>query len=170
MGFDGLPKDLKNMVSEFAYDCKWEIVKNDLEMCTTVQEMDISSVFTRNVMWSHKYQAYLPNPLFEFEPIRNYTGSWGDFFDWHAVQEFLWRLDFRRRFVKLVHTRREWRVLFKNDWKNILMLDSFYRFLLYTRVPCFKPLWKPCGFKCMKSFRSPFLSARWWLESGFGDY
>ena len=168
MGFEDLPLDLKNIVSEFCYDCKWEIVEKDLDTCKTLQQMEISSVFTRDVMWSSKYREFLRSPLFEFEPIQNYTGSWADYIDWHAVQEFLWRLDFRRRFVKLVHTRREWRLLFKEDWQNIVMLDAFYRFLLYTRVPCFKPLWKPLGFTCMKSCRSPFRSARWWLEDGFG--
>ena len=168
MGFKALPNDLKNVISSFAYDCKWEITEKDLEMCQTVLEMEISSVFTRNVMWSAKYREYRLNPLIEFEPLQNYTGTWADYFDWHAVQEFLWRLDFRRRFVKLVHTRTEWRLLFKQSWQNIMLLDSFYRFLLYTRVPCFKPLWKPCGFNCLQSFNSPFLSARWWLEDGFG--
>ena len=137
MGFGDLPKDLKNIVSAFAYDCKWGTVETDLKMCEFVREMNISPVFTREVMWSAKYREYRQNPFEVFEPIRNYTGSWADYFDWHSVQELLWRLDFRR-------------------------------FLLYTRVPCFKPLWKPCGFNCLKSYRSPFLSARWFLECDHG--
>jgi len=169
MGFEDLPLDLKNAISAFAYDCKWKIVEKDLETCETLQKMEISSVFTREVMWSVKYSEYRSSPLVEFEPIQNYTGCWADYIDWHSVQEFLWRLDFRRRFVKLVYTRGEWRLLFKEDWQNILLLDAFYRFLLYTRVPCFKPLWLECGFNCMKSWRSPFRSAQWWLEDGFGD-
>jgi len=165
MGFEGLPKDLKNIVSAFAYECKWEIVEKDLDTCKMVKEMELSGVFTRSVMWSAKYRAYIPNPLIEFEPIQNYTGSWADYIDWHVVQELMWRLDFRRKFVKLVHSRQEWRALFKADWRNITLFDNFYCFLLYTRVPCFKPLWKPCGFDCLKSHRSPFLSARWWLDN-----
>ena len=168
MEFTDLPKDLKNVISAFAYGCKWEIVEKDLKMCETVKNMEISWCFTRDVMWSHKYMEYIPSPLICFEPIQNFTGSWSDYFEWHSVQEFLWRLDFRRRFVKLMYSRREWRLLFKKDWKNILMLDAFYRFLLYTRIPCFKPLWEPCGFNAIKSFRSPTVSARWWLEDEFG--
>ena len=164
MGFGGLPKDLKNIVTAFAYDCQWEIVQKDMRMCEMVHTMDLSGVFTRQTMWSDKYRDFIPSPLYEFEPIQNYTGSWDDYIDWHAVQELLWRLDFRRKFVKLVHSRREWRVLFKMDWRSIVLFDNFYRFLLYTRVPCFKPLWKPCGFSCLKTYRSPFLSARWFLE------
>jgi hypothetical protein len=164
MTFDALPKDLKNIVSGFAYDCKWEIALKDMRMCEELSEMDLNSVFTRDVMWSLKYRAYIPCPMKQFEPIQNFTGSWADYIDWHAVQELLWRLDFRRRFVRMVHTRAEWRELFRQNWKNVLIFDGFFRFLLYTRVPCFKPLWKPCGFRQLKSYRSPYVSARWFID------
>jgi len=164
MGFEELPKDLKNIVSAFAYDCRWEIVEKDMEMCELVREMELSGVFTRHLMWSDKYKDFIVNPLHEFEPIQNYTGQWADYIDWHAVQELLWRLDFRRKFVKLVRSREEWRDLFKGDWRSILFFDNFYRFLLYTRVPCLKPLWKPCGFSCLQSYRSSFRAARWRLD------
>lgn len=164
MGFSELPEDLKNIVSSFAFECKWKIVENDLEMCEVVQNMDLSKVFTREAMWSSRYNMYMPNPLLEFEPISNFTGSWADYVDWHAVHEFMWRLDFRRKYVKLVHSRAEWRYLFKTNWRNVEHFDNFYRFLLYTRIPCFKPRWKPAGFSCLQSYRSPFISARWWVE------
>ena len=169
MGFDDLPNDLKNIVSSFAYDCKWETVVKDLKTCEEVQKMQISGVFTREIMWSFKYNEFIPNPLWTFEPIQNFTHTWSDYIDWHAVHEFLWRLDFRRKFVKMVHSRTGWRLMFKESWRNIEKFDSFYRFLLYTRVPCFKPIWLPTGFNCLKSYRSPFLSGRWWVDTGFGD-
>ena len=161
------PIDLKNVISAYAYDCKWKMVEKDIRTCEEVQNMQLSGVFTRNMMWSHKYCEYIPNPLCCFEPIQNFTGTWADFVDWHSVQELLWRLDFRRRFVKLVNTREQWRQLFKKSWKNIASFDAFYCFLLYTRVECFKPLWKTTGFAALTSYRSPFVSARWWFESGF---
>ena len=164
MSFEDLPSVLKSVISGFAWDCNWEMVEKDMNMCKEIECMDISAVFVRDVMWSQKYKTYLPSPLKEFEPICNYTGSWADFFDWHAVQEMLWRLDFRRKFVRIINSREKWRRILSHDWRNIVCLDEFYRFLLYTRVPCFKPLWKPLGFSCMQSYRSPFLSARWWLE------
>ena len=160
------PIDLKNVISAYAYDCKWKMVEKDIRTCEEVQNMQLSGVFTRNMMWSHKYCEYIPNPLCCFEPIQNFTGTWADFVDWHSVQELLWRLDFRRRFVKLVNTREQWRQLFKKSWKNIASFDAFYCFLLYTRVECFKPLWKTTGFTALASFRSPFVSARWWIETG----
>jgi hypothetical protein len=165
MKFLELPKDLKNIVSGFAYDCKWEIVEENLRVCKEIRKMQISIVFTREIMWSAKYRDFIPNPLRVFEPICNFTGLWADYIDWHAVQELLWRLDFRRKFVKLVNSRKEWRELFRVSWRNIEQFDNFYNFLLYTRVPCFKPLWEPCGFDCLKSFRSPYLSARWWVHN-----
>ena len=168
MGFNELPIDLKNIISAFAYDCKWHVTENDLEMCEKIKSMDLSSVFVRDVMWSKKYKEYLPCPLKVFEPISNFTGDWFDYFDWHSVQEFLWRLDFRRRWVKFANSRCQWRTAFVENWQNIKTFDDFYRFLLYTRVPCFKPLWNPCGFNGLKSYRSPHVSARWWLEHNIG--
>ena len=94
MGFQELPKVLKNIVAEFAYDVKWEEMENDLEMCERLHRMEISSVFTRQIMWSKQAREYIPNPLISFVPIRHYTGFWSDYIDWHAVQELLWRLDF----------------------------------------------------------------------------
>ena len=161
------PIDLKNVISAFAYDCKWETVVKDLNTCQELEKMVISPVFLRKMMWSTKYIDFIPNPLICFEPIQNYSGSFADLVDWHAVQELLWRLDFRRRFVKLVNTREQWRTLFKKDWRNIESFDAFFRFLVYTRVECFKPLWKTTGFAALASYRSPFVSARWWLDSGF---
>ena len=164
MGFEGLPLDLKNIISDFAYECKWETVEENLVMCETVKQMHISSVFTREIMWSSKYREYIPCPFRCFEPIQNYSGTWADYIDWCAVTELLWRLDFRRRYVRLMFTRAEWRALFKGDWRNISGFDDFYRFLLYTRVPCFKPLWKPLSFNGLKSFRSPYNPKWWWLS------
>ena len=164
MDFDDLPKDLKNIISGFAYECKWETVEFDLEMCKIVKSMDVSAVFLRRDMWSLKYKRFLPNPLQSFEPIANFTGAWSDFVDWHSVQELLWRLDFRRKFVKVVASRMQWREKFNQDWKNIVLFDGFYRYLLSSRVPCFKPIWKPVGFSCLQSYRSPHISARWFLR------
>ena len=164
MSFDDLPIDLKNIVSEFAYFVKWKTVLKDLETCEKIKKMQLSSVFSREVMWSRMYREYIPNPLHTFEPICNYTGQWKDYVDWHAVEELLWRLDFRRKFVKNLYSRVQWFEKFGQSWCNIAAFDNFYRFLLCTRVPCFKPLYKPQGFSCLKSYRSPYISARWLLE------
>ena len=168
MGFDALPLDLKNIVSDFAYAVPWSETKKDLETCKKVQDADISPVFVRHEMWSAHFERYIPNPCRVFEPIRNFTGQWRDLIDWHAVNELLFRLDFRRKFVKVGGTRAEWFVKFRHNWLTISTFDGFYRFLLCTRVPCFKPLWKPVGFSCLVSWKSPYYSARWLLEDG-GD-
>ena len=164
MGFDALPLDLKNIVSDFAYSVSWLHMVRDLKMCEIVQEMDISGVYLRHDMWSTRYGSHRPNPLRCFEPICNYTGLWKDIIDWHAVKELLYRLDFRRKFVKVGGTRAEWFGKFQRNWLSIGTFDSFYRFLLCTRVPCFKPLWRPVGFSCLSSWHSPYVSARWLLE------
>ena len=53
------PIDLKNVISAFAYDCKWETVEKDLITCEEVQKMNISPVFLRKMMWSTKYTDYI---------------------------------------------------------------------------------------------------------------
>lgn len=164
MGFVALPKDLKNMICAFAYDSDWELVKKDMDVCFEIKTWDITPLFVRDVMWSRKYRQYIPSPLKKFEPIANFTGEWTDYIDWHTVQELMWRLDFRRKAVKYVGSRQTWRTMFKDDWTSVQVFDSFYRFLLYTRVPCFKPLWSTIRFDHLKSYMSPVVSARWWLE------
>ena len=166
MSFSALPKDLKNIVTDFAYEASWENVEENLEMCENIKNMNLSPVLVRLTMWSFKHQAYLPSPLLEFEPICNFTGRWADYIDWSAVQEILFRLDYRRKWVNFVHSRDEWRKMFERDWRNIEQFDSFFRFLMYTNVDCLKPLWKKCGFDCLKSYGYPYVSGRWWL-SGF---
>lgn len=163
MGFDKLPKDLKNIICGFAYNCKWFVVEKDLEMCEVLKNMDLSSVFVRREMWSKAYRQHILNPLLVFHPITMFDGFWGDLIDWHAVEELLFRLDFRRKFVRGFATRDEWRVKFIDNWESIRQFDGFYRFLLCTRVPCFKPIWKDVGFNMLSTHHSPHMSARWFL-------
>lgn len=163
MGFGELPNDLKNIVSDFAFECKWFVMEKDLEMCKVMVNMKLSSVFVRHEMWSRKYGCYMLNPLIVFRPINDFCSFWGDLVDWHAVEELLFRLDFRRKFVRGFATREQWRTKFIDNWETICEFDGFYRFLLCTRVPCFKPIWTPCGFNMLKTYRSPYLSARWFL-------
>ena len=160
MTFLNLPLDLKNVVCDFAYECNFETVENNVAECILLNKMEISSVFLQNMVWSVRDYRYIPSPLRVFEPISAFRG-WAHLIDWDAVFELLWRLDFRRKCVKLVKSRDEWDNLFKEDWRNIYVFDSFYRFLLYTRVPCFKPLWSSVGFGCIKSY---YAASRplWW--------
>lgn len=170
MEFSCLPKDLKNVITDFAFGTTWEIVKNDLKVCGEIKNMNLSPVLTRFTMWSHKYDEYMPDPLRQFEPICNLTGSWIDFIDWSAVREILFRLDYRRKWVNFLYSRDEWLLLFNKNWKNIAHFDSFFRFLINTRIDCLKPLWKACGFDCLKSYNTPFRTGRWWLNAGFGEF
>ena len=164
MSFSALPKDLKNIVTDFAYEASWENVRENLEVCENIKKMNLSPVLVRFTMWSFKYQTFMPSPLMEFEPICNFTGRWSDYIDWSAVQEILFRLDYRRRWVNFVYSRDDWRKLFEQNWTNIEQFDAFFRFLIYTKVDCLKPLWKQMGFGCLKSYGYPYVNGRWWLN------
>jgi hypothetical protein len=162
MSFDQLPKVLKNVVCEFAFGCKWEETVSSLKMCETIASYDISPVFLRLQMWSWTYGTFMPNPLYCFEPIRRFTGRWSDMIDWHAVNELLYRLDYRRRLVKIGGTRHDWFEKFKNNWLNVRLFDSFYRVMLQSPFPCFKPTYETQ--RCNQLTNSPFWSARWLLD------
>ena len=78
-----------------------------------------SQGLTNEKMWSFKYRAYIPNPLIVFEPIENYNSHWREYIDWCAVNEILFRLDFRRKWVNFVFSRDQWANLFSESWKNM---------------------------------------------------
>ena len=164
MGFEELPTDLKNLVCGFAYAQNWSKTKSSLQTCEKIASYNISPVFLRLQMWSWAYCAFLPNPLNVFEPICQYTGRWSDMVDWHAVNELMHRLDFRRRIVRMGGTRRQWFRKFKENWLNIVQFDTFYRVMLHSGVKCFKPTYEVVRLEQLSEFRSPFQSARWLLE------
>ena len=164
MSFTELPKVLKNMVCQFTFESSWQQTESSLQMCEKIAECGISPVFLRLRMWSWTYGRFMPNPLYVFEPIRRFTGRWSDMIDWHAVNELLYRLDYRRKLVRLGGTRRQWFEKFKENWMNVRLFDSFYRVMLNSRVQCFKPLFEVQRFKCLGQMDSPFWSARWLLD------
>ena len=163
MSFKQLPNDLKNIISDFCYKTSWLETKKSLQICEEVKMLDISPLFLRRQMWSWAYLQFLPNPLSVFEPINRYTGRWSDMIDWHCVNELLFRLDYRRRVVRLAGTRHEWFTKFKSNWMNIGMFDAFYRIIINSGLPCFKPIYERQRANCL-TLNSPFSSARWLLE------
>ena len=163
MSFEQLPKVLKNTVCEFAFDSNWYQTVTSLNMCEKVASYEISPVFLRLQMWSWPHGAFLPSPLEVFEPINRYTNRWSDMIDWHAVNELLHRLDYRRRLVRSGGTRHEWFEKFKENWLSVRIFDSFYRAMLNSSIPCFKPTYEQQRFN-LGAMNSPFWSARWLLE------
>ena len=156
MGFAELPKDLKNIVCRFAYDTNYEAVENDLQMIEKIKSWKLTTLFIRQNVYSNYHMSVVTNPLYVFEPICNICGRWNDLFDWGVVDEILWRLDFRRKFVKSIRTREQWHVTLRNDWKQLQLFDNFYIFLLVTNVPCFKPAWENVGFTRIGRCHGPF--------------
>lgn len=164
MSFEELPKVLKNMVCEFAYDVNWEKTQSSLRMCETIKNYALSPVFLRPEMWSWHYCQFVASPLHVFEPIHRYTGRWSDIVDWHAVNELLYRLDYRRRIVKVGGTRLQWFQKFKRNWLNVRQFDTFYRIMLHSQIRCFKPTYEQQRVEQLASWNSPYGSARWLLE------
>ena len=164
MSFDELPKVLKNVICEFAYASNWEKTHSDLQMCERLNNCGISPVFLRSRMWSWHYCAFINSPLSVFEPIERFTGRWADIVDWHAVNELLFRLDYRRRIVRLGGTRRQWFKKFRQNWLSVREFDSFYRIMLHSSVRCFKPTYELQRVTELSGWNSPIASARWLLE------
>ena len=89
---------------------------------------------------------------------------WSDMVDWHAVNELLFRLDYRRRLVKIAGSRKDWFRKFRENWLNVRLFDSFYRVMLHRQQECFKPIYATERFSCLGQMSSPFWSARWLLD------
>ena len=172
MSFEKLPFDLKNIVSSFAFKCNWTKTKKSLEMCEKIKNLNISPLFLRLKMWSWTYGAFLPSPLDVFEPIERYTGRWSDLVDWHCVNELLFRLDYRRRVVRIGGTRHQWFNRFRQNWLNIQLFDTFYRVVIASGLPCYKPVYRALRANQLSCPNSPFASARWVLEdyNTWGDH
>ena len=161
MSFEDLPKVLKSIVCDFAFRCDWEQTAASLKMCTKIKQYNISPLFLRLQMWSHDYATFMPSPLRVFEPIERFTNRWPDLVDWHAVHELLYRLDYRRKFVKFGGTRRQWFDQFREDWTSVRLFDAFYRVLLHSGITCFKPTYEMQRMSQLPI--SSFQSARWLL-------
>ncbi|MAD46762.1 MAG: hypothetical protein CMH98_17345 [Oceanospirillaceae bacterium] len=163
MTFYRLPNDLKNIVCGFAWKSSWEETQSSLDMCVTVKDYQISPVFLRRDMWSWTFASFLPNPMVEFMPIQKFTGRWHDLIDWHAVNELLFRLDYRRKVVRMAGTRAEWFRRFKQNWLQIALFDTFYRVLLHSDMDVFKPTFTRLRYDQL-SVQGPFFSARWLVD------
>ena len=160
MGFEQLPNDLKNIVCRFAYGTNFVEVKNSLQMIEKIKSWKLSTIFLRRNVWSNRYMEVTASPMYQFEPICNFRGRWDDVIDWGVVDDMLFRLDFRRKFVKCMKTRAQWREHLAKNWESIQLFDNFYIFLLITNVPCFKPCWENVGFSQIKQFHGPFWTIR----------
>lgn len=165
MSFEDLPIELKNLVSVFAYNTKWQQTKADLAMCAQINDAHISPVFLRGQMWSWSYRSFLPSPLVAFEPLNQLTGRWSDLVDWNVVNELLFRLDYRRALVRMGGTRSQWFAKFKKNWLQICLFDAFYRLLLHSNERIYKPTYTSLRSQQLTSgLNSPIYSARWVLE------
>ena len=163
MSFDALPNDLKNLVSGFAYSTNWSQTEADIEMCIQIIDAHISPMFLRQQLWSWPYRSFLPSPLVSFQPLNQLTGRWSDIVDWNVVNELMFRLDYRRSLVKVGGTRSEWFAKFKSSWLQICLFDAFYRLLLQSDCPIYKPTYT--SLRCQQlGGNSPIYSARWVLE------
>ena len=164
MSFEELPKVLKNLVCEFAFATSWRQTRKSLEMCEKVANYGFSPLFLRRQMWSWACGTFFPSPLVVFRPISRLTGRWSDMIDWHAVNELLYRLDYRRKVVRMGGTRHQWFEKFRADWLNVRQFDQFYRVILHSTIPCFKPTYERQRFNSLGEMNSPFWSARWLLD------
>ena len=134
-----------------------------MRKCEKIAGYNISPVFLRREMWSWKFRAFLSSPLIVFLPIRQFTGRWSDMVDWHAVNELLFRLDYRRRVVSIAGTRHEWFMKFKLNWQTIRLFDAFYRIVIQSGLPCFKPLYRSQRVEQLSGWDC-FTTARWLLN------
>ena len=111
--------------------------------------MLVHLVFLKNNVWCKRSRRYVPSPFRVFRPISWFNNSWRSIFDWLVVDEFLHRLDFRKRVVKRTGTRPEW-IKRMTNWRNLLLLDNLFKILLKSPHDPFKPTYKAERFSGIK--------------------
>ena len=149
MSYDSLPKDLKNLISDFAWEITAEQLHRDLQLCTEIRQWHLHVVFLKRNVWCKRSRRYVPTPLHVFRPISWFNSGWRSVFDWLVVSEFLHRLDFRKRVVRSTGTRSQW-IQRVSNWRNLLLLDTFFKILLSLPQDPFKPTYRDARFSGIK--------------------
>ena len=149
MSYESLPKDLKNMIADFGWNIAAKQLHNNLQTCTEINSWKLHIVFQKQKVYCRRSRMYVPNPVQIFRPISWFGNSWRVLFDWCVVDEFLHRLDFRKRVVRSTGSRRKWRSRISN-WRNLLLLDTFFKILLRLPQDPFKPTYKAERFNGLK--------------------
>ena len=149
MSYETLPKDLQNLIPGFAWAITAKQMHNNLQTCTEIKDWHLHLVFLKQNVWCRRSRMYRPSPLRVFRPISWFGNSWKNIFDWSVTEEFLHRLDFRKRVVKRTGTREQWTDLISN-WRNLVLLDSFFKILMKIPQDPFKPTYKTERFSGIK--------------------
>ena len=149
MSYELLPNDLKNLVAEMCWDITARQLQNNLQTCTEICDWKLHTVFLKQKVYCRRTRRYMDSPLRVFRPISWFGNSWRTLFDWNVVNEFLHRLDFRKRVVKKMGSRMEW-VLLISNWRNLLLLDTFFKILLHVSEDPFKPTYRAERFSGIK--------------------
>lgn len=127
-----LNEDLLDIVCGFAYDSSYCDVFYSLKYYLLVNWFNVPRTLIRPRIFSFKYLQVVQNPLIVFEPITSFF-SYRDLFEWDAIYNQLWQLDFRKRIVKSLGSRGRWHLRFALDWKTILDYAVFRRIVLRKR-------------------------------------
>ena len=149
MSYDSLPNDLKNLIADFSWQITAQVMHTDLQLCTEIKDMHLHVLFLRKNVWCRRSRRYVPSPLDVFRPISWFNNGWRSLFDWLVVTEFLHRLDFRKRVVRSTGTRAQW-IKRVSNWRNLLLLDTFFKILLTVPQDPFKPTYKDERFSGIK--------------------
>mgnify|MGYP003725924681 CR=1 FL=1 len=137
MSFFSLPADLQNLVTAFCWEISAKRLERNLKTCEEVQKWKLHPVFLKSKVWCNHKMRHTSTPLVVFRPIVWFGNSWKSIFDWNAVFEVLYRLDFRKNAVREIGTRADWVERLKN-WRNILYFDGFFTLMMYEPNPTYK--------------------------------
>ena len=152
MSYNSLPKDLKNLITGFGWQITAKQLHDNLQTLSEIKKWQLHIVFLKKNVWCRRSRMYTYSPLTVFRPISWFGtrfSGWRILFDWIVVQEFLHRLDFRKRIVFRTGTRKQW-LLKITDWRNVLLVDSFWKTLLRVSQDPFKPTYKEERFTGIK--------------------
>ena len=137
-GFDVLPQDFRNVVLEFAYNMHYDHVLESVNTILDIKAMDVPFFFFRDKVWSWTFKKYCRNPIYTYLPVELIGGSYSDLFDEDSMFCLLLGLDFRRRNVRLLGSRRDWLNRIYASWRAVEPLAAFYKMLLRCNTPIMK--------------------------------
>ena len=142
--FADLPDVLKDMIVQFAFKIGFVELECDLETLRVINSWSLHPNFMRDRLWTPDSWCFLENPLKNYFPLRRLRSQF-EMFDMCAVHEILDRLDFRKRDVRCMGTRREWWISLTHF--EFLGMFSMYFKQIVLNPDNFKPMWK--GFPLM---------------------
>ena len=129
-----LPVVLQNLVLDFAFKERKEVIKRELETLLLIKSWGLPFWFLESTIWSWSTRSYVTTPLLQYIPMKHCGHNFRDLFNLDVIHSFLLALDFRMKNVRAFGPRRLWQMRILESWRSLDSLSSFYKMLLRSKT------------------------------------